>query len=52
MVRETYSLNVPNDLSPGKYVLLIGWYDTDSGDRLSVPNSADDSAVLSTFEVK
>ena len=52
MVREVYTLNVPNDLSPGKYALLIGWYDTDSGDRLSVPNGKDDSAVLATFEIK
>jgi len=52
MVRETYSLNVPKDLAPGKYVLLIGWYDTYSGDRLSVPNSQDDSATLATFEIK
>jgi hypothetical protein len=52
MVRETYALNVPHDLSPGKYVLRVGWYDTYSGDRLNVPNSVDNSAMLATFEVK
>lgn len=52
MVRETYNLNVPSDLSPGKYVLLIGWYDMFSGDRLNLSNSVDDSATLATFEVK
>jgi hypothetical protein len=52
MVRERYTLNVPNDLSPGKYVLRIGWYDTYSGERLPVPNNVDDSALLATFEVK
>ncbi|MBI5303964.1 MAG: glycosyltransferase family 39 protein [Chloroflexi bacterium] len=52
MVRDTFALNVPNDLPPGKYVLRIGWYDTDTGDRLAVPGSADDAFELTTFEVK
>ncbi len=51
MVRETYSLNVPDNLSPGKYVLLAGWYDAETGDRLPVPGSTDNTVVLTTFEV-
>ena len=46
MVREEYTLNLPGDLGSGKYVLRVGWYETDTGDRLAVPGSADDSAVL------
>ncbi|MDE3089963.1 MAG: hypothetical protein KGJ80_11335 [Chloroflexota bacterium] len=52
MVREEYLLNVAGDLSPGKYVLRVGWYDSETGDRLSVPGSADDAVVLTTYEVK
>jgi hypothetical protein len=52
MARETYSLNIPNDLSPGKYALKAGWYDFDTGDRLEVAGSADNTIVLATYEVK
>jgi len=52
MVRETYTFNVPQDLSPGKYVLQVGWYDSDTGDRLVVPGSQDNTIVLATYEVK
>ena len=51
MVRETYTLNVPNNLSPGKYVLLVGWYSAETGDRLPVPGSTDNTVVLTTYEV-
>lgn len=52
MVRDEFTLNVPGDLSPGKYVLRVGWYDTEAGDRLHVSDSADDSFALTTFEIK
>jgi Dolichyl-phosphate-mannose-protein mannosyltransferase len=52
MVREAYTLNVPNGLAPGKYALLAGWYDTETGDRLSVPGSTDNTVTLTTYEVK
>ncbi len=52
MVRESYTLSVRNALSPGKYVLLAGWYDADTGDRLAVPGSADNTVMLTTYEVK
>ena len=52
MVRETYALNVPEDLSPGKYALRVGWYDTETGDRLPVPGSVDDAAVLEEYAVR
>jgi len=50
MVQETYTLKVPGDLPRGKYVLRVGWYDADTGERLPVPGSADDAVVLATFE--
>ncbi len=52
MVRDTFTLNVPEDLSPGMYVLRIGWYDNDTGDRLGVPDSVDDAFELTSFQVK
>ncbi len=52
MVRDTYTLKVPASAAPGKYTLRVGWYDSDSGDRLPVAGSPDDSMVLMTFEIK
>jgi len=52
MVRETATLNVPGNLSAGKYFLRVGWYDTETGERLLVPGSADDAVVITTFEVR
>jgi hypothetical protein len=52
MVREVYTLNIPRDLAPGKYVLRVGWYDSETGERLPVPGSVDDAIELTTLEVK
>ncbi len=52
MVRDEFTLNVPGDLSPGKYVLRVGWYDTETGERLPVTANADDSFAMTTFEVE
>ena len=51
MVREMYTLNVPGGLPADGYVLRVGWYDAETGERLSVPGSADDAVVLTTFEI-
>lgn len=50
MVREEYTLNLSGDMAQGKYVLRVGWYDTETGDRLEVPGSADNAVVLMTFQ--
>jgi hypothetical protein len=52
MVRDEFTLNVPGDLSPGKYVLRVGWYDAETGERLPVTAIADDSFAMTTFEVE
>jgi hypothetical protein len=52
MVRDTFTLNVPNDLAFGAYVLRIGWYDSETGDRLAVSHSADDAFELTQVQVK
>jgi len=52
MVREIYTLNLSDDLSPGSFVLKVGWYDTETGERLLVAGSADDALVITKFEVK
>lgn len=49
-VRESYSLSVPKDWALEKLLLKIGWYDTVTGDRLSVPGSADDAVTLKDLE--
>ncbi len=50
MVREVYTLNVPSDMPRGKYFLKVGWYDSESGERLSVAGSAENVVVIETFE--
>ncbi len=52
MVRDVYTLNVPRDLAPGKYVVRVGWYDAETGDRLPVRGSADDTVGLTEFEIR
>ncbi|HEX7593901.1 MAG TPA: hypothetical protein VF429_06990, partial [Anaerolineae bacterium] len=46
MVRETYTLKFPADARLGDYVLKVGWYDSETGDRLPVPGSTDNTVVL------
>jgi hypothetical protein len=41
LVRETYSLRVPSALKRGEYVLRVGWYDSESQERLSTRDSTD-----------
>ncbi len=52
MVREIYTLNVQGNLAAGQYVLKVGWYDVETGERLAVQGSADDAAVIATYEVR
>jgi len=48
-------LRLPADLSPGRYTLLVGWYDERSGQRLPVfdatGNSLGDSLVLEQIDL-
>ncbi len=50
MVREVYTLKLPSSSERDKYSLKVGWYEVDSGDRLPVQGSSDDSVVLSTTQ--
>jgi hypothetical protein len=52
MVRDVYTLNLARPPSPGKYVVRVGWYDTETGERLTVPDSVDDAVVLTTLDFK
>ncbi|MGE5262431.1 MAG: hypothetical protein ACM3S0_03550, partial [Acidobacteriota bacterium] len=52
MVREVYTLEVPGNLPAGQYSVRVGWYDSETDDRLEVPGSADNSVVLAKYEVK
>ncbi len=46
IVRETYTLKLPADARLAEYVLKVGWYDSETGDRLRAPASADNTATL------
>ncbi len=50
MVREVYTLSMPGNLAAGEYSIKIGWYDSDTGERLPVPASRDDSFELTVFK--
>ena len=52
MVREVYVLKLADDADPGTYLLKAGWYDPDTGDRLEVKASADNTVTLTPYEVK
>jgi hypothetical protein len=52
MVREEYLLKLAGDANPGEYVVKAGWYDSDTGDRLEVKQSADNTVTLTPYEVK
>lgn len=49
-VRENYVLNVPQDSAGEKFILKVGWYDAETGDRLDVPGSADATVILKDLE--
>lgn len=50
-IRDVLRLNIPENLPPGDYDLRIGWYDPESGDRLTAPASPDNAFVLTRFHV-
>ena len=37
---DAVSLDLPTDLAAGRYTLLAGWYDEDTGGRLPVSSSS------------
>lgn len=51
MVREVYRLKVPTNLPSSKYSLRLGWYDTETGERLGVEGSTDDTVIIATSEL-
>ena len=52
MVREVYTLELAGEIDQGQYVLKAGWYDSETGDRLEVKQSTDNSVILTPYEVK
>ncbi len=50
MVREVYPLKLPTNLPAGKYVLRVGWYDTETDERLGVAGSMDDTVIIAMYE--
>ncbi|HEY1014210.1 MAG TPA: glycosyltransferase family 39 protein [Herpetosiphonaceae bacterium] len=45
------ALDIPADAPPGEYAALVGFYDTASGRRWSVPGAPDDAFRLGTVRV-
>ncbi|HZQ08269.1 MAG TPA: hypothetical protein VFD70_16915 [Anaerolineae bacterium] len=41
MVRDTYRLHIPTNLKSRDYFLRVGWYDTTTQDRLTLPDGTD-----------
>jgi len=52
MVRELYTLELPKDAALGEYAIKVGWYDSDTGDRLPVAGSVDNSVTLTAHGAK
>jgi uncharacterized membrane protein len=48
---DRHAVPLPEDLAPGQYTLLIGWYDPQSGERLPLP-SGEDGLILAGIEVR
>ena len=46
IVMDEYALSVPPDAPSGGYALRVGLYLPESGQRLSVPGSADNAVTL------
>jgi hypothetical protein len=56
IVRDQYDLTVPTDASPGRYRLVLGMYQAETGQRLNVLNDDgsiwDDKILLDEFVVR
>jgi hypothetical protein len=55
-VRDEFTLEIPANVSNGKYTLEIGWYDVQSGERLYIRDANNQRAgdainLMSSFEV-
>jgi hypothetical protein len=50
IIADEIIILVPAELSAGKYQLVIGWYDVQTGQRLAVPGSLDNDFTLVTLE--
>nr|MBP7689142.1 hypothetical protein [Thermoflexales bacterium] len=40
MVQQINQVNLPADLTPGTYTVEVGWYNPDTGERLTLPDGA------------
>jgi len=46
---DPHTLPLPDDLAPGAYAILVGWYDPITGERLRLPDG-DDALLLTEVE--
>ncbi|MBN1428001.1 MAG: glycosyltransferase family 39 protein [Anaerolineae bacterium] len=52
IVRDRHMLTLDPQAPQSSYTLIVGLYDPETGDRLSVPDRADGAVQLVTFEIK
>jgi hypothetical protein len=50
VVPASFTLNLPPDVEPGMYQLMVGLYDPVTGARLSVPGTLDNSLLLTEIK--
>jgi hypothetical protein len=51
IVRDAHRIDLPSDLPPGKYRIVIGLYDLQSGERLPVNGAANGALSIGEVEI-
>ncbi len=52
IIADTVEIPWPHKLSPGKYEVVVGWYDPSTGQRLTVPNHPANEVHLTDVEIR
>ena len=50
ILTDTYALQLPATLAPGRYRLVAGWYDAATGERM-LTEEGNDAAILAEWTV-
>jgi hypothetical protein len=51
IIRDTFTLNLPSQVEPGAYHLVVGLYDPITGKRLTVPGTTDNGVPLTQISL-
>jgi hypothetical protein len=52
VLRDTHTIDLPGDLAPGVYRMIVGWYDRESPDRLALVPGGETQFELGTLRVE